>query len=133
MVTRLGATVGRVTRHSGVRFLVVGGLSVAIDAGALFVLHGLLDVWLPVATAAAFLLSLGFNFALNRAWTFGASGAAHWHLLRYISLVAVNLSLTVVLVQVLTWLGLPYLISKLCTTALLAVGNYFLSRVWVFD
>jgi putative flippase GtrA len=121
------------SRHSGVRFLIVGGLSVAIDAGSLFVLHGVLGVWLPLATAVAYMISIGVNFGLNRLWTFEAGGAARWHLLRYVLLVAANLTLTVVLVQLLTWLGLPYLVSKLCTTAVLAVSNYFISREWVFD
>jgi putative flippase GtrA len=123
----------RVSRHSGVRFLVVGGLSIAIDAGSLWVLHGLLGIWLPVATATAYLISLTFNFAANRLWTFDARGAAGRHLVRYASLVAVNLLLTVLLVQLLTVIGLPYLVSKLCTAALLASGNYFASRIWVFD
>lgn len=133
MASRLGTSMSRLGRHSGVRFLVVGGLSVGIDAGMLFVLHGLFGVWLPLATATSYLLSIGFNFGLNRLWTFEASGAAHWHLFRYVLLVAANLTLTVLLVQLLTWLGLPYLVSKLCTTAVLAVSNYFLSREWVFD
>lgn len=133
MVSRLGTVMGRLGRHSGVRFLVVGGLSVGVDAGMLFVLHGLLGVWLPLATATSYLLSIGINFGLNRFWTFEASGAAGWHVLRYVLLVAANLTLTVVLVQLLTWLGLPYLVSKLCTTAVLAISNYFISREWVFD
>ncbi|MHC8503383.1 GtrA family protein [Pseudonocardia bannensis] len=104
----------------------------AIDAGSLFVLHGVLGLWLPLATAMAFLIAFGVNFGLNRIWTFQATGAAGMHLLRYVSLVAANLGMTVVLVQGLTWLGLPYLISKLCTTAVLAVVNYVVSKKWVF-
>jgi putative flippase GtrA len=133
VVTRLGTAVGKISRHSAVRFLIVGGLSVAIDTGTLFVLHGLLGVWLPLATAVSYLVSVGVNFALNRLWTFDAHGDARWHLLRYALLLGANLALTVVLVQVLTWMGLPYLVSKLCTTAVLAVSNYFISRRWVFN
>jgi putative flippase GtrA len=125
--------VARVTGHSATRFLLVGALSVGIDAGMLYVLHGLAGIWLPVATAMSYLISLAFNFAVNRAWTFEATGAAGRHLIRYLTLVAVNLGLTVLLVQLLTVMGLPYLASKLCTAAVLAVANYFVSRAWVYD
>ena len=132
MATRLGTAVARVTGHSATRFLLVGGLSIGIDAGALYVLHGLAGIWLPVATATSYLISLAFNFAVNRAWTFEATGGAGRHLLRYLILVAANLLVTVVLVEGLTVMGLPYLASKLCTAALLAVVNYFVSRAWVY-
>jgi putative flippase GtrA len=133
VVVRLRSAAHRVSQHSGIRFLIVGGLSAAVDAGSLYVLHGVLDIWLPVATAIAFLVAFGINFGLNRIWTFEATGNARWHLVRYGSLVLVNLALTVLLVQALTWLGLIYLVSKVLTTATLAVSNYFVSRRWVFD
>ena len=47
-------------------------------------------------------------------------------------LVVANLVLTVLLVPILTWAGLPYLVSKLGTNAVLAVLNYLVSRRWVF-
>jgi putative flippase GtrA len=39
---------------------------------------------------------------------------------------------TVVLVPPLTWLGLPYLVAKLCTSVLLVAVNYVASRKWIF-
>jgi putative flippase GtrA len=132
MVTGLRASMTRIGEHSGVRFLVVGGLSVAVDVGSLYVLHGVLQVWLPVATATAYLVSFGVNFTLNRIWTFGSTGTPHGQLLRYGGLFTMNLGLTVVLVQFLSTLGMPYLLSKVCTTAVLSTMNYFVSRRWIF-
>jgi putative flippase GtrA len=126
------ATLSRVARSSGLRYIVVGVLSFVTDAGALFVLHGLLHVWLPLATGLAFASAFVVNFGLNRVWAFRASGAVGRQLRRYLSLVAANLVATVVLVPALTSLGLPYLVAKACTTVLLAIVNYFVSRKWIF-
>lgn len=114
------------------RFLIVGGLSLAADAGSLFVLHGVLGVWLAPATALAYGIAFFVNFGLNRAWVFGSNGSVAGQLPRYLALVAVNLGVTVVAVQSLTWLGLPYLYAKLLTAAVLAVANYFASQKWIF-
>jgi putative flippase GtrA len=72
------------------------------------------------------------NFGLNRQWAFAAQGAVAGQLSRYLILVVVNLVLTVAGVQGLTWLGLPYLLSKLATSGVVAVINYFAFRLWVF-
>lgn len=119
-------------RHSAVRFLVVGGLSVIADTGALFVLHGVLGIWLPVATALAYAVAFVVNFGLNRTWAFGADGAIGRQLWRYLALVAANLVITVLLVQGLVWAGLGYLVAKVLTALGLAVVNYLVSRRWIF-
>jgi putative flippase GtrA len=122
----------RVTQHSAVRFVLVGGASVLVDAGLLYVLHGRLGMWLPPATAIAFLAGFLANFALNRQWSFGATGALRGQLVRYLALVAGNLLLTVALVPGLTGLGVPYLVAKVLTTAALSAVNYVISKRWIF-
>jgi len=122
----------RTSRHSGFRYVVVGAASVAVDAGTLYLLHGRAGLWLPVATALAFVAAFGVNFGLNRAWSFDGVRPLGRQLSRYFALVALNLPATVLAVQALTWLGLPYLVAKLVTAAVLAVVNYLVSRRWVF-
>jgi putative flippase GtrA len=115
-----------------VRFLVVGGVSMAVDAGSLFVLHGVLRVWLPLATALAYGIAFLVNFGLNRMWVFQAAGSTGRHLQRYTTLVVINLGITVLAVQALTLLGTQYLVAKLATAIVLASANYVVSRRWVF-
>jgi putative flippase GtrA len=119
-------------RSSAFRFLVVGGLSVVVDTGLLYLLHGRLGLWLPPATALAFLAGFGVNFSLNRQWSFNATGAVRAQIGRYLVLVAANLALTIGLVQVLTWLSVPYLVAKVATTAALSAANYVISKRWIF-
>ncbi len=132
MAVGLAESVISLSRHSAVRFVLVGGASFVADAGALFLLHGVLRLWLPLATVLAYGVAFVINFGLNRGWAFGSTGALGGQVHRYLWLVAANLVLTVVGVQGLTWLGLVYLGSKLVTSTVLAVLNYVAFRRWVF-
>lgn len=132
MTVRSPALLVQVAQHSAVKFAVVGGLSLVADAGALYVLHGVARLPLPPATALAYGVAFIVNFGLNRLWAFESSSAVGRQLWRYLALVVVNLFLTVALVQGLTVAGLPYLVSKVVTTAGLSIMNYFISRRWIF-
>jgi putative flippase GtrA len=122
----------RAGRSSALRFLITGVLSFIADAGLLFVFHGLLHIWLPVATALAFAGAFVVNFGLNRIWAFQADGPVGRQLFRYLLLVVANLFATVALVSGLAGLGLPYLVAKAGATGVLAVVNYLVSRKWIF-
>lgn len=118
--------------HSLPRYLLIGGLSFAVDFGVLFVAHGLLSIWLPLATVVAYLVAFAVNFGLNRIWAFGSDAPVGRQLARYITLVAVNTVPTVGLVTGLAALGLQYLAAKVIATAVLTVLNYLAYRHWVF-
>lgn len=132
-LSQRASVLARLSQHSAVRFLIVGGVSLAVDEGTLFLLHGVAGVWLPLATLLAFAVAFGVNFGLNRSWAFSAGGGAVGRQVwRYLMLVAGNLAVTVVGVPALTALGILYLISKLVVAGILAVINYFVSRRWIF-
>jgi putative flippase GtrA len=129
----LTASIASLSRHSAVRFVLVGGTSFVLDAGTLFLLHGVFKLWLPLATVLAYAVAFIANFGLNRKWAFAAdNGHVGRQLHRYLYLVAANLILTVIGVQGLTWLGLPYLVSKVVTSGVVAAINYVAFRLWVF-
>lgn len=119
-----------------IRFFLAGGASFVVDFGMLWLLHGGLAMWLPLATGLAYAAAFVVNFGLSRSWAFAAQGAGDGQLgrqlPRYIILVVFNLVVTVIGVPGLTWAGLPYLVSKLVTSGVLALINYFVSRFWVF-
>jgi putative flippase GtrA len=121
-----------VYEHSFVRFAVVGGLCFAVDLAALFLLHGVWRLWLPVATLAAYLVAFALSFALSRGWVFPAGGRLDRQIWRYLAVFAAVVGLTVLGVQWLVWLSLPYLIAKVFTSGVVAVLNYAASRWWVF-
>jgi putative flippase GtrA len=120
------------TARSLPRFLIIGVLSFVVDAGTLFIAHGLLKVWLPLATTLAYGLSFVVNFGLNRRWAFGSTAAVNRQAARYMALVGVNFVITLLIVNGIAALGVSYLLAKVMATAVIAGINYLAYRNWVF-
>ncbi len=116
-----------------VRYLLIGGGSVLIDVGLLYVLHSIAGVQLSLATAIAFLVSLVFNFVCNRLTMAGSETKQLLrHAYRYALLVVANLVVTVAVVTAAPRVGVPYLIAKLAVVAASTCWNFVLYRRWVF-
>ncbi|SEQ34696.1 Putative flippase GtrA (transmembrane translocase of bactoprenol-linked glucose) [Lentzea xinjiangensis] len=118
--------------HSLVRFLLIGGASAALDTGVLYLLHGVVGMALPLATLVAVMVAFGFNFTLNRIWSFGSESPVGWQVGRYLLLAVANWCLNVALVTGLTALGMHYVVAKIVTLAIASAANYVGYRVWVF-
>lgn len=126
MLTR--ARVGTVAKY-----LVVGVLSVIVDVGGLWLLHGIWAVLLPIAAAVSFLASFAVNFTLNQRWTFRATATrTPTQLLRFTTLVIVNTVLTSVGVTAITGTGVDYRVAKLIMIVVLTAANFVILRLWVF-
>lgn len=114
-------------------YLLIGGVSVAVDLGLLLLLAEVLDVPLPLATASAFLASVGVNFGLNRLLAGGTgAGLLRRQLVRYALLLAANLVLTVAVVSGADAAGIPYVAAKVAVVLASTCWNYLLYRAWVF-
>jgi len=57
-------------RRALVKYLVAGAFTSVLDLFSLFVLHGWLKIEVVIATTAAYLMSLGLSFYIQRVWTF---------------------------------------------------------------
>lgn len=115
-----------------VRFLIIGGISFAIDFGLLTVLHGYFLVALWIATPIAFLTSLFFNFLLQRTFTFKARNNRSVSFLKYCILVIFNTFAADLIVNTADWLGVGYQVGKIVSTVLATIWNYFLYKNWIF-
>jgi putative flippase GtrA len=120
------------TSRSLPRYLVVGVLSVAIDAGTLAVLHGVLRVWLPLATTLGYALAFAVNFGLNRSWAFGSTAAVGGQATRFLALSAANYLITLAIVTGLAAAGVYYLVAKVISVTVIAAVNYVTYRMWIF-
>jgi putative flippase GtrA len=128
-----GGRLAAVLRHSLPRYLLVGGISAAIDLGLLYVLHAVLDVRLGLATFIAVAAAFVVNFTLNRVWSFGSSAPMGRQAVRYLILAGANWVLTVVLELVFTGhLGLEFMVAKIVILVINAAINYVGYRWWVF-
>lgn len=118
--------------HSVVRFLLVGGLSFALDLGLLVVLHEVAGVDLAIATPIAFVTSLVFNFLLQRLFTFRSDSHGATSAAKYLALVVFNILVTEVLVTGFHAVGWSYIVGKATATIITTVWNYFLYKKWIF-
>ncbi len=120
-------------QHHLVRYLVVGGSTFAIDLGLLVFLHGAEGVWLPLATAIAYCVSIVYNFCLNRWWTFSASEkkSLHQHIAPYVILLGCNLVFTVIFVSTASHF-INYALAKAISVAIQTTWTYFCYKHFVF-
>ncbi|GIJ46685.1 hypothetical protein Val02_35710 [Virgisporangium aliadipatigenens] len=118
--------------NSAVRYLVIGGASAGLDAGLLWLLHGVFGAYLPVATFVAVATAFFFNFALNRMWSFGSTAPVGAQFAKYLALGVLNWLANVAGVTGLVALGMHYLVAKVLVVAVVTVLNYVVYKAWVF-
>lgn len=120
-------------RHHLVRYLFVGGTTFSIDLGLLVLLHGKIGVWLPLATALSYCVSIVYNFSLNRWWTFSTAEnkSLREHIVPYATLLGFNLLFTVVSVSLLSHL-VNYAIAKVISVTVQTTWTYFCYKHYVF-
>ena len=114
------------------RYLLVGVLSFAIDFALLVLLYEVFGVVLWLATAAAFLASLGANYLLQRYFTFSGTPTRGTSFIKYLLLVGVNTAAASLIVSGFEALGSSYQLGKIVSTAAMTVWNFFAYKYWVF-
>jgi putative flippase GtrA len=114
------------------RFLVVGGTALLVDIAVLTGLRELADAPVVVATSAAVIASLAWNYTAQRRLTFGSDVPLASGLPRYLFLVGVNYVVTVGLVSLGAATGAGYLTGKAAAVAVLTPTNFYAYRSWVF-
>jgi putative flippase GtrA len=114
------------------RFLAVGGTALLVDVGVLAGLRELAHAPLSVATGAALVASLAWNYTAQRSVTFGSGVPLRTGLPRYLALVVANYLVTLGLVTLGARTGAGYLTGKAAAVAVLTPTNFYAYRAWVF-
>lgn len=111
-------------------FTLVGLFCATVDVGIMQFLIAM-DANHLSATTGGFLVGLTANYLLHSQMTFRV--VLGWKvLLRFLTVVAINYAVTLVLVNTSFYvLGSP-LLGKLFSLPLVAINGYLLSKVWVF-
>ena len=117
------------------KFMTVGVLNTAIDAGAYFALTRWLGLGsaLVLAKGIAYVIGMLNSFFWNRTWTFGDKGniwrAAGLFTLTHIFALAINAG---TMALVLDMLQLPEIIALGAATAASFIWNFVLNKLVVF-
>jgi putative flippase GtrA len=119
-------------RGQPLRFLAVGGAALAVDVGVLAGLRELAHAPLVLATTAALVASLAWNYTAQRRLTFGSGVGLGAGMPRYLLLVGLNYVITLALVTLGASTGAGYLTGKAAAVAVLTPTNFYAYRAWVF-
>lgn len=122
----------RLTQHSAVRYLLVGGFVFLIDVGLLWVFQHFLSWPLWLASGASFLIGFLFSYTLQRAFSFSSNIGHGQGLLRYIALLAFNTLATMLIVELVGATTIGWVGAKVFATVITTVWSYFAYRWWVF-
>jgi glycosyltransferase involved in cell wall biosynthesis len=131
---RIGLYRPGIARETGniARFLFAGAAAVAVHLGVLFGLVELYGVGYLTASVGGFLSGYLASFVLQKFWTFKDRRiyAISYQLPLHFGLALFNLGLNVVLMLALVeGAGLWYLAAQLCTTSVVMVVSYLVSRM----
>jgi putative flippase GtrA len=122
--------------RKGFKYISAGLASWVVDYGTLMFLFYVLHFRLEVATTAAFIAGFVVNFTLVKYWVFGKSARNKQAVLAqgsaYIVLTAFNLLVTNLIIVFLAKRNIGPAVSKIFTTALIALWNFFIYRRLIF-
>lgn len=124
-------------QHEGlvhfIRFLIVGGISTAMNYAVFFILLGL-SMQYQWASACGFMAGVIVGFPLNKAWTYRASSTMTTSV--FYSYIAVYLASLIINVAAITMLvDLMHIeprIANLVTIIITTVANFLGTKFWVF-
>jgi putative flippase GtrA len=136
MVALYGGDLGLVTHKQVLKFITVGTINTALDAGVYLFLTRLLG-FAGQPTAAKFFSFMAGTITslfINRYWTFGIRTPLSWREIgRFYTTVSASLVLNVSLMYVLVHVFGLYDILALALTTVATFGlSYTLSKTWVF-
>lgn len=122
-------------KHSFVRYVIVGLLSVGVDYSVLLLAYHLLSMDLALSATVGFLVGLLVNFLLNKFWAFNASHSARQtakQATMVTLLVVFNLTITNIVVVYLNEWHIGPEVSKILTTGMITAWNYILYKKLIF-
>lgn len=115
------------------KYVIVGTSGFAIDMALLLIFVEWFHVVPKIAVIINYPIALGFNFLMNKHWSFGSTGASHKELVRYLILAVWNYIFAVSAMYFGNEvLGLPYLLVRVASIACMVFWNFALYRLWVY-
>lgn len=121
-------------RRQFIKYFLVGTSGVFLDIGTLMILKE----WLGLSPTMSVVINqafvLGYNFSLNKYWSFREYSLPWPQLARYLSLAAFNYTFSVSSMFAFThWFGFDYRLVRIGTIMVMALWNFLLYKHWVYQ
>ncbi|GAB78460.1 GtrA family protein [Austwickia chelonae] len=122
----------RILRHSIVRYLVVGGLSFAVNVVIFNILVEVVGWSRAVSAPISFALTFFVSYTLQRAFAFRSEADVTGSAIRYLILAGFNTLAQMPIHWICEQIGLGLFTSQFIGTAITTVWNYFAYKHWVY-
>jgi putative flippase GtrA len=133
VVARLPLGLSSVVAPTFLGFCLINSCTFGVDLVLLYVMHGWLNLPVPIAVTVAYACAFALSYVLNRIFNFQSHAPVGPQLSIYVVVVVVNyLAFILGLVSLLTYLGIDYRIARLMAGACEAVYMYSMMRWVVF-
>ncbi len=133
VVARLPFGLSSVVAPTFLGFCLINSFTFGVDLVLLYVMHGWLNLPVPIAVTVAYACAFALSYVLNRIFNFQSHAPVGPQLSIYVVVVVVNyLAFILGLVSLLTYLGIDYRIARLAAGACEAVYMYSMMRWVVF-
>ena len=120
-------------RHELCRYALVGGSGVVLDIVTLWILKEFFGIHPVLAVVFNQLVILGYNFTLNKYWSFSNTHPPKKQLIRYSLLMSWNYVFAISMMWLFhTIFGLGYLIVRLGSIIISTLWNFVLYKYWVY-
>lgn len=117
-----------------IRFLITGGSALALDFGIYYILTRYVGIPYLIARAISLGTAFGWNFTLNRRWTFRASnGNAKHQAFRFVIVMTITSLLQLSLMHLgISILRLHDIVVLFAVSALITAINFVAHRHWTY-
>lgn len=115
-------------------YVIVGFTSTAVYFGLFTLLWKIIGINYQIAVSISYFLSTATHFSMNRRYTFRSHGKnLHKHLIKYLVIVFVNYSITMMIVRfVVEYLQLSPYLGMICSIGSSISIGYISIRNWAF-
>ena len=120
-------------KHQFSRYFVVGFSGFLLDILSLYLITRYTSIAPTVAIVFTQLFITGYNFLLNKHWSFGSKGMAHRQFIRYSILAGSNYVFSIGIMYVFNHeLGFSAVLVRIATIAVMTAWNFVLYKKWVY-
>ena len=133
VVARLPFGLSSVVAPTFLGFCVINSFTFGVDLGLLYVLHGVVQLPVPLAVSLAYACAFALSYVLNRVFNFSSHAPVGPQFAIYVVVVVVNyLAFILGVSSLLAALGVDYRLARLAAGACEAAFMYSMMRWVVF-
>lgn len=119
--------------HQFIKYAVVGGSGLILDIGLLVIFKEWVGLSATMAVLVSQIIVLGYNFTLNKYWSFAENSLPHKQIVRYGILAGWNYLFSGGTMYFFhEVLGANYLMVRLGAIACMVLWNFILYKKWVY-